>query len=208
MWRSTGHHMLLFLSNAMLALAEDWGETKTNAAQQMLFCVVIDEESSLRMAVVLWSHKLKIEPAGDHWPSFTWFQVSWGTFRLFPVPYPQAQKRISSHRDDRWRTSFNALVKAQIMMHFSPICLLLNACTVAKYWWIICNPTSTGTSSLLILPLKMHSGSSKEEFSCHIKRGYVPFNNAIWHSFQHSIWVGGNPPPPPPPPPPFYYFLG
>ena len=58
--------MLLFLSNAMLALAEDWGETKTNAAQQMLFCVVIDEESSLRMAVVLWSHKLKIEPAGDH----------------------------------------------------------------------------------------------------------------------------------------------
>ena len=24
MWRSTGHHMLFFLSNAMLALAEDW----------------------------------------------------------------------------------------------------------------------------------------------------------------------------------------
>ena len=107
-----------------------------------------------------------------------------------------------------WWTFFKASMKASLMMQFSPICLLLSVCTFAKCSRIICNPTSTGTSSLLILPLRMHSRSLRHlGFSKSSSFPIDPLTDGfgtafnLWNNFhKFAAYVNSADHPPPPSP--------
>ena len=87
-------------------------------------------------------------------------------------------------REDIWRAFFNESAESSDYDAFLPNLSSIECLHVCQ---IICNPTSTGTSSLLILPLKMHSRFSWEEFSGLLKDGMSFVRVVKCHGYDRYI---------------------